>query len=128
MPVAGFKTKGGTECAEGSGQTYRAHDGRLPVELHSAPCQSTHLHFCESLQRGSRAPSRLIGLSGWGKTYQVISDGAGRAGRRGITTAPRASATYSRAGSLAPVVDEVIDDSAGPRLVTSRPTRKDGRR
>lgn len=52
------------EGGEGFGQTYRAHDGRLPVELSNAQSQSMSSKIFASLRRSLvRIPDRW-GFSG----------------------------------------------------------------
>lgn len=65
--------------AEECGQTYRTHDGRLPVELEKAASQPVSGYGSGYRRRGVVCSIQVDeGLgSNEAKTYQIISDGAG---------------------------------------------------
>ena len=67
--------------------TYRAHDCGLPVELcarQSSCCLGSCAACWAALEREGGFAASAVGSGG--VTYQIISDGTGRAGRGRITT------------------------------------------
>jgi hypothetical protein len=112
--------------AEECGQTYGAHDGRLPVELKRqqvSRCTSMDLDIGDEESCARRRWMRVLGWDRgkdvpdhlrWGRLstttaghYKHPKDQPGNI-NDGIALAPR-----SLAGSLSCAVNEVIDDSAG---------------